>query len=279
MNNCSATNALDHVMYFRRIRHVHTRPIYCTFDDDIDTGACPLIESDKYIYKWEKQIAERIPIQHDVTTGLSGGKVLWLNTTIASDRYGTVGEITTPLLNTTGKCLMLFLYVWEDFSHYVLHVIEENLEVVFSKDLSLHAYNHRNNWWPYFFNLPSGLHWIKLTVQGKRLSFRNFNMIDDFSIRPCEDYKRECLLSSIGLEYMGQVSHTIDGTQCTKWGDIKENEYYINFYAENGIKVMLAASEDDYFKLQATHWQNTSSCHGARLSYAYMACNVTTDQP
>jgi hypothetical protein len=50
-------------------------------------------------------------IEHDVTTGLGGGKVLWLNTTGASDRNGTVGEITTPLLNTTGKCLMLFHYV------------------------------------------------------------------------------------------------------------------------------------------------------------------------
>jgi hypothetical protein len=59
MNNCSVTNALDHVMYFRRIR-LHTRPIYCTFDDDIDIGACPLIESNNYIYKWEKPTAKSI---------------------------------------------------------------------------------------------------------------------------------------------------------------------------------------------------------------------------
>jgi hypothetical protein len=83
INNCSATNALDHVMYFRRIRYVHTRPIYCTFDDDIDTGACPLIESDNYIHKWERPTAKSINIYSklDVTTYLDGGKVLWLNTT------------------------------------------------------------------------------------------------------------------------------------------------------------------------------------------------------
>jgi hypothetical protein len=211
INNCSATNALDHVMYFKRIRYVHTRPIYCTFDDDIDIGACPLIESDNYIYKWDKSTAKSIAGHHgDVTTGLGGGKVLWLNTTGALGNYGTVGEITTPLLNTTGKCLMLFHFVSRDELHFLLHVVEENHRVVLSKDLTSHIATdeHRYTWWPYFFTLPSGLHWIKLTAQGDRPSYymyTRFNFIDDLSIRPCEDYKRECLLSSQGLEYMDKL--------------------------------------------------------------------------
>jgi hypothetical protein len=57
-------------------------------------------------------------------------------------------------------------------------------------------------------------------VQGKRLTGERMNLIDDLSIRPCEDYKRECLLSSTGLEYMGQVSHAYDGTQCRKPCDV-----------------------------------------------------------
>jgi hypothetical protein len=61
-------------------------------------------------------------------------------------------------------------------------------------------------------------------VQGETLTDLRRNLIDDLSIRPCEDYKRECLLSSKVLEYMGQVSHAYDGTQCTKWGDIEDFE-------------------------------------------------------
>jgi hypothetical protein len=110
--------------------------------------------------------------------------------------------------------------------HFVLQIVEENLRVVLSKDLTSHASKHRRTWWPYFFTLPSGLHWIKLTVQGEDSNKLTTNLIDDLSIRPCEDYKRECLLSSKGLEYMGQVSQTFDGTQCTKWGDVKEYDIY-----------------------------------------------------
>jgi hypothetical protein len=111
-------------------------------------------------------------VEHDVTTGLGGGKVLWLNTTGASNSNETVGEISTPLLNTTGKCLMLFHYVSHDDLLFLLQVVEENLTVVFSKDLTspIATSEHRYTWWPYFFTLPSGLHWIKLTVQANRLS-------------------------------------------------------------------------------------------------------------
>jgi hypothetical protein len=89
------------------------------------------------------------------------------------------------------------------------------------------------------------------------------NLIDDLSIRPCKDYKRECLLSSKGLEYMGQVSQTLDGTQCTKWGDVKVNTLTTTMCQYH---FMLEISAGEYFKLQATHWRNTSSCHGASLS-------------
>jgi hypothetical protein len=117
---------------------VHTRPIYCTFDDDIDTGACPLIQSDNYTHKWERPTAKSINIYSklDVTTNLGGGKVLWLNTTGALNNNEVVGEITTPLLNTTGKCLMLFHYVSYDDLRILLHVVDENLTVVLSRDLT-----------------------------------------------------------------------------------------------------------------------------------------------
>jgi hypothetical protein len=248
---------------------VHTGPIYCTFDDDIDTGACLLIESHNYIYKWEKPTAKSFGhLEHDVTTGLGGGKVLWLNTTGASNSNGIVGEITTPLLNTTGKCLMLFHFISWPNLHFVVQIVEENLRVVFSKDLisSINNHKHLYIWWPYFFTLPIGLHWIKLTVQAEILIELTINVIDDFSIRPCEDYKRECLLSSKGLEYMGQVSQTFDGSQCTKWGDVKVKKSDDHIRVANSIMFMLDTSADDYFNLQATHWRKTSSCHGASSS-------------
>jgi hypothetical protein len=65
---------------------------------------------------------------------------------------------------------------------------------------------------------------------------------------------------------MGQVSQTLDGTQCTKWGDVKVNQSDAHFRAASSIMFMLETSADDYFKLQATHWHNTSSCHGASRS-------------
>jgi hypothetical protein len=279
INNCFVTNELDHVMYFRRIRYVHTRPIYCTFDDDIDIGACPLIESNNYIYKWENPTANSMyrvvyDVRHDVTTGLGGGKVLCLNTTGAFNSSETVGAITTPLLNTTGKCLMLFHYVSHGDLLFLLQVVDENLTVVLSKDLTsfiVTSYEHRFTWWPYFFTLPSGLHWIKLTVQADKLYGLSRNSIDDLSIRPCEDYKRECLLSSTGLEYMGLVSQTLDGTQCTKWGDVKVNQSDDHLYVASKIMFMLETSANEYFNLQATHWRNTSSCHGASLSNVHGA--------
>jgi hypothetical protein len=161
---------------------------------------------------------------HDITTGLGGGKVLWINTYTASNTTGTLNEVTTPLLNTTGKCVMLFHYASYHDLHFSIYVIGENLKVVLSKDLTSHASQRRYTWWPYYFTLPSGLHWIHLTVRGEGLASKlHNNVIDDLSIRPCEDYKRECLLSSKGLEYMGQVSQTLDGTQCTKWDDVKQD--------------------------------------------------------
>jgi hypothetical protein len=61
-----------------------------------------------------------------------------------------VGEITTPLLNTTGKCLMLFHYVSDNDLHFLLHVVDENLTVVLSRDLtsSVDMYDSYT-WWPY----------------------------------------------------------------------------------------------------------------------------------
>jgi hypothetical protein len=62
--------------------------------------------------------------------------VLWLNLTGASDNNGTVGEITTPLLNTTDKCLMFFRYISHGNVLFLLQIVEENLRVVLSKDLT-----------------------------------------------------------------------------------------------------------------------------------------------
>jgi hypothetical protein len=77
---------------------------------------------------------------------------------------------------------------------------------------------------------------------------------------------------------MGQVSQTYDGTQCTKWGDVKVNQSDDHFRAASSIKLMLEASADDYFKLQATHWQ-TQARVTAQVAVTCMARNVTTDQP
>jgi hypothetical protein len=67
---------------------------------------------------------------------------------------------------------------------------------------------------------------------------------------------------------MGQVSHAYDGTTVHKVGRHCRTMIHIfpTFDVARGIKLMLEASADDYFNLQATHWRNTSSCHGSSVT-------------
>jgi hypothetical protein len=253
--NCSAVNALDHVMYFRRIRYVHKRPIYCTFDDDSDTGSCPLqLSTNQFNDKWVIS-----NFSADVSTGEYGGSYI---------SYGGdmswAAESITPLLNTTNKCLLLFHAVCPECTLQIL-AVSESLTAVVAKNLSGPGY-----WKPYFLVLPPGIHRITLTAftygkqtvstYGKRVI--TYIRLDDISIRPCADFKRECLLSPSGSEYMGAVSTSVSGDKCTNWGI----ETLIR--NENRLDVLGILHE-----LYDVPWQNATYCRQTELvSFPRLTC-------
>ena len=219
-NNCSEINRGNKIMYFRKIREIHRRPIYCTFDDVEDTGSCPLHADHRLSLSWKittykmpKQFYNTIyPLGDDVL-----GKVFKLHS-LRPSVYVTepIARFWTPLINTTNKCL-LFKHLSE-FVKLQLSLTSEHSTVTIDKSDTYRAFHFdlTIRWSVQFIHLPAGLHKISLTALGQGEQ-RVISTIDDFSIRPCEDFKRECLLSSNTMLYMGRASTTVNNVTCEPW--------------------------------------------------------------
>ena len=216
MQNCSKiTSDSNEIMYLKKIRQmqIHRRPIYCTFDDEEDTGACPLFPDHRLAGTWKTDFHERAIFGRSFQ--------VWMS----NPTFQPYARFWTPLLNTTNKCLLFFSS--EFGSNIILSVSSEYSSETIdeSKVFQLFRFTRQQ----YFVYLPAGLHKIYLTVVGNGQRPTGVS-IDDFSIRPCEDFKRECLLSTDSLAYMGTASiSTYKNRTCEPWRNY-EYIFYSNYY-------------------------------------------------
>ena len=221
--NCTEKNTYMTMMYFRKVRYLHTKPIYCTFDDTVATGACPLLPDRQYDFEFKRLYYE---FYEDVTIGF-GGKVFGISVKYL-DSFQPFAGFMTPLMNTTGKCLLFFynqVVTYHQFTILQLSILPENLENETNYTLQFNATSEKS-WQPKFFILPPGIHRIKFTIFADGFSDPTF--IDDLSVRPCHDFKRECLLSAFGYEYMGNLSHSAFADECSTWNKANETVEYLN---------------------------------------------------
>ena len=121
---CTDKNTNMTIMYFTKARKLHSKPIYCTFADDIATGACPLLSDRNYKEEFKRMYRYEFD---DVTLGF--GEVFGIETSVFYTSLTSIASFMTPSMNTTGKCL-LFLYLAVSFDISVLQVSfeSENLE-------------------------------------------------------------------------------------------------------------------------------------------------------
>lgn len=142
-------------------------------------------------------------------------------------------------MNTTGRCLQLHYNFLYKGSLYVYLRNEERLfETLVGTVVSADDADDNSAWRLLFLPLPATKTMQQVIIRAIRSTADEASgtalAIDDITIRPCTDFRRDCVLSAIGAEYMGPTSHGADGDECEYWNNtvlpVYQQAFIANMY-------------------------------------------------
>ncbi len=142
----------------------------------------------------------------------------------------------------------------------------------FSSMTNIRAWWHYT-WTPHFAFLANGINRIEIIANAKKQS-GYLVKIDDLSICLCHDFKRECLLSAGGWEYMDNISMSADGKACTEWSTERGTERGIEWHTTDEQANYTLHTLNKMYDILAF---NTTFCRGIDLYQGGSIAHCSSD--
>jgi len=123
-------------------------------------------------------------------TGFSAGSGHYAAMVKTDTRAGYKARFVTPYINTTGKCLELFYWIFEDPSDDIqtsltIYDISEEL----TENVLGSVSDSKHNFPKLYLRLPDGIH--RIAIEGKRNTLKRDNValsLDDVTIMDCDRF-------------------------------------------------------------------------------------------